>query len=177
MKTRPQRLPRPCVVVLMGVSGSGKSRVGGLLATRLGWSFMEGDALHPPANVEKMRAGRPLDDADRQPWLAFVADWIDARLDAGEGGVVTCSALKRAYRRILDRQGGRVVFVFLDGGRDLIARRLAARQGHFMPASLLDSQLATLEPPADDEPAIRVEIGPSPETLVETIVEWMRRSR
>ncbi|MDB5818999.1 MAG: hypothetical protein JWQ11_2639 [Rhizobacter sp.] len=159
------------VLVVMGVSGSGKSRVGTLLAARLGWPFMEGDRLHPTANVEKMHAGYPLTDADRLPWLCRIADWIAARIDAAENGVVTCSALKRTYRRVLDRRGRGVVFVFLDGSPALIAKRLAARQGHFMPASLLDSQLETLEAPTPDEPAIRVDAGSPPDVLVETILD------
>ena len=155
----------------MGVSGSGKTTVAALLAGRLGWKFEEGDALHPPANVEKMRAGHPLTDDDRAPWLAKIADWVDARLDAGENGIVTCSALKHAYRDLIDRRGRGVVFVFLTGSRETIAGRLAARQGHFMPAGLLQSQFETLEPPAPDEPVLRIEVGPPPEAIADAIVE------
>ena len=167
----PIPLPTPVVLVLMGVSGSGKTTVAALLAGRLGWQFEEGDALHPPANVEKMHAGHPLTDADRAPWLAKIADWVDARLDAGENGLITCSALKHAYRDLIDRRGHGVVFVFLTGSRETIAGRLAARQGHFMPAALLQSQFETLEPPAADEPVLRIEVGPPAEAIADTIVE------
>jgi carbohydrate kinase (thermoresistant glucokinase family) len=164
-----QPLALPAVLVLMGVSGCGKTTVAQILAERLRWAFEEGDALHPQANVDKMAAGHPLTDADRAPWLAKVADWVDARLDAGECGVITCSALKRAYRELIDRRGSRIVFVYLHGSRELIASRLAGRHGHFMPSSLLDSQFATLEEPGADEPAIRVEIGEPPEAIATDI--------
>ena len=162
--------PEPLVLVLMGVAGSGKTTVAAILAERLGWAFEEGDALHPPENVEKMRAGHPLDDADRAPWLARVADWIAGRLDAGACGVITCSALKRRYREAIARGRGGVLFVHLSGSRDEIADRLAARQGHFMPPSLLASQLETLEAPGPDEPAIRVDVGPPPHAIADTVV-------
>ena len=162
---------RPVVLVLMGVSGCGKTSVAANLAGRLGWPFEEGDALHPPANVEKMKAGHALDDADRAPWLARVADWVDQRLDAGEDGLITCSALKRSYRSLIDRRGHGVLFVYLAGSRETIAARLAARMGHFMPPSLLASQFADLEEPTQDEPAIRVDIGPSPAAIAQTIVD------
>jgi len=165
-----KRLARPVVLVLMGVSGCGKTTVGELLAQRLHWPCEEGDALHPPANVAKMHAGYPLDDADRAPWLAKVADWVDARLDAGECGVITCSALKRSYRALIDRRRTGVEFVYLHGSRELIASRLADRHDHFMPSSLLDSQFATLEEPGADEPAIRVEIGEPPGAIADDIV-------
>ncbi len=164
-------LERPAVLVLMGVSGSGKTTVAALLAGRLGWAFEEGDALHPQANVDKMHAGHPLDDADRAPWLEKIAEWVEARLDAGEDGIITCSALKRSYRALIDRRGRGVVFVFLAGTRETIAQRLAARQGHFMPPSLLASQLDTLEEPGPGEPAIRIEVGPAPEALAQAIVD------
>ncbi|MBN9620991.1 MAG: gluconokinase [Actinobacteria bacterium] len=147
----------------MGVSGSGKSTVAGVLTGRLGWPFEEGDDLHPAANVAKMHAGHPLTDEDRWPWLARIREWIEAREAAGENGLVTCSALKRRYRELLD-QGGTdrdVLFVYLAGTREQLLDRLRARQGHFMPASLLDSQLADLEPPQPDERAVTVDIGPS----------------
>jgi gluconokinase len=160
----------PVVLVLMGVSGCGKTSVAARLADRLGWPFVEGDALHPPANVAKMAAGQPLTDADRAPWLATIADRVDAWLGAGESGLVTCSALKRAYRDVIARRGTGVVFVHLRGSRETIATRLAARQGHFMPSSLLDSQFATLEPPTPDEPAIAVDVGPEPAALADEIV-------
>ena len=169
--TPPAKRPDlPVVLVLMGVSGCGKTTVGELLAERLHWPYEEGDALHPPANVAKMAAGHPLDDADRAPWLAKVADWVDAQLDAGRSGVITCSSLKRSYRTLIDRRGAGVEFVYLHGSRELIASRLAGRHGHFMPSSLLDSQFATLEEPGADEPAIRVEIGAPPEAIADDIV-------
>jgi len=155
----------------MGVSGCGKTTVAAILASRLGWPFEEGDALHPQANIEKMAAGHPLTDADRWPWLAKVADWIDERLDAGENGLITCSALKRSYRDLINRRGSGLIFVFLAGSKETIAARLAARHGHFMRASLLDSQFADLEEPAADEPAIRVDIGPPAAEIVEQIME------
>jgi gluconokinase len=148
---------QPLVLVLMGVSGCGKSTVAGLLAGRLGWDFEEGDDLHPAANVEKMASGHPLDDEDRWPWLANVAEWIGERTDAGRPGIITCSALKKSYRDVL--RGERVVFVYLAGTREQIARRLAARHGHYMPASLLDSQFDALEPPTPEESSITVEVG------------------
>ena len=163
----------PVVLVLMGVSGSGKTTVAEVLASRLGWKFEEGDALHPQANVDKMHAGHPLTDEDRAPWLARIADWVDTRLDAGENGIVTCSALKRAYRAVIDRRGHGVVFVYLEGAHDTIAARLAGRQGHFMPPSLLDSQFETLEAPSPDEPEIRVEIGPAPGAIADTIIDQL----
>lgn len=143
----------------MGVSGSGKSTVAVPLAQRLGWPFLEGDDLHPAANVAKMKSGKPLDDADRAPWLDAIADWIADRLREDSGGVVTCSALRRAYRDRLRRAGAGVTFVYLEGTKALIGGRIGHRQGHFMPATLLDSQLATLEPPTPDEHAIVVDVA------------------
>ncbi|PQZ92856.1 carbohydrate kinase [Arthrobacter sp. MYb227] len=161
----------PRVLVLMGVSGCGKTTVAALLAGRFGWEFEEGDSLHPASNVEKMHAGHPLTDEDRWPWLAEVADWIEAELDSGKHGVITCSALKRSYREVLNRRGTGVEFVYLAGTQQQIAARLAARQGHFMPASLLQSQFTDLEEPQDDEPAIRVDIGPAPRKIVQSIID------
>jgi gluconokinase/shikimate kinase len=154
----------------MGVSGCGKTAVAGILAAHLGWPFQEGDALHPQSNIDKMTAGQALDDADRRQWLAAVAEWIEGRLDAGENGIITCSALKRSYREVINRRGSGVLFVYLAGSRATIAPRLAARQGHFMPSSLLDSQFADLEEPAPDEPHIRMEIGPPPTVIAQGIV-------
>ena len=148
--------PEPVVLVLMGVSGSGKSTIAALLAGRLGWDFEEGDDLHPPANVAKMHAGHPLDDEDRKPWLAKVAGWITERTEAGRPGIITCSALKRSYRDVL--RGKHVIFVHVAGSKEEIAARLASRHGHYMPSSLLDSQFDTLEPPGHDERAITVGI-------------------
>jgi gluconokinase len=143
-----------CVLVVMGVSGSGKSTLAARLAAELDCDLAEGDELHPPANVAKMAAGVALTDEDRAPWLAAVAAWIDAEIEAGRSGVVTCSALKRSYRDLLRRP--EVRFVYLEVGRAELERRLAVRRGHYMPASLLDSQLAALEPPQADEDVITV---------------------
>jgi carbohydrate kinase (thermoresistant glucokinase family) len=163
---------RPPVLVLMGVTGSGKSTVGGILAGRLGWPLCEGDDLHPPENVAKMASGHPLTDADRWPWLARVRAWIDEQVAAGRPGVVTCSALKRSYRDVL--RGEHVVFVHLNGTRAQLAARLATRHGHFMPAALLDSQLADLEPPGPDEQALTVDIGPAATEQAATIIADLR---
>jgi carbohydrate kinase (thermoresistant glucokinase family) len=162
--------PGARIAVVMGVSGSGKTTIGETLAQRLGWLFQEGDALHPPENVAKMRAGTPLDDADRAPWLAAIATHVDGWLRDGERGVVTCSALKRAYRdRIIgDRAGVRLVY--LEGSRRLLAARLQDRKGHFMPPSLLESQLQTLEPPTQDEHPITVSVDSPVEVIVDRIV-------
>ena len=156
------------VLVVMGVSGSGKSRVAGLLAGRLDWDLEEGDDLHPPENIAKMASGRPLTDTDRWPWLARVADWIEKRTDCGRCGVITCSALKRIYRDRLRRE--HVIFIHLTGDRDLLAARLAARHGHFMPPALLDSQFTALEPPAPDERAITVDIAADPASEADEII-------
>lgn len=142
-----------------------------MLARRLGWPFQEGDDLHPTANVEKMRAGIPLTDADRGPWLELIADWVEQHLDAGENGIVTCSALKRVYRDVIDRRRQGVVFIFLDGSQDSVARRLESRHGHFMPPQLLQSQFEDLEPPTRDEAAIRIDIQAAPELIVDEIIE------
>jgi gluconokinase len=163
------QFPYPPILVLMGVSGCGKSTVGGILAGRLGWDLCEGDDLHPRANIEKMAAGHPLTDDDRRPWLLRIRGWIDGHVAAGHPGVVTCSALKRKYRDILRNE--HVVFVHLTGSRELLLARLAARQTHFMPAALLDSQLADLEPPGPDEQAITVDIGSPAPAQAATIVD------
>jgi gluconokinase len=159
------------VILIAGVSGSGKSTVGGLLAERLGWDYAEADAFHSPANVAKMRAGHPLTDADRAPWLRAIAAWIDGRLDSGRPGVVSCSALKRAYRDQLT--GGRLAVrtVMLDGDRDVIAERMRKRHGHFFGAGLLDSQFADLERPAPDEHVLTVPITDSPDETVARIMK------
>jgi gluconokinase len=154
----------------MGVAGSGKTTVGEIIARRLGWPFEEGDLLHAPAEIEKMAAGHPLTDRDRAPWLDRVAAWVEARIDAGESGIITCSALKRSYRDVISRRRRGVLFVFLSGSRDVIAARLAARHGHFMPASLLDSQFGDLEPPQPDEPAFTVDVGPPAEVVAQEII-------
>lgn len=165
------------VIVVMGVSGCGKTTVWRVLAERIGVPFQEGDALHPPANVAKMAGGIPLTDEDRRPWLEAVAAWIDDRRRAGTEGVIACSALKRAYRRVIIGDRPDVRLVHLRGDRDTLTARLAARRGHFMPASLLDSQLLTLEEPTVDERVITVDIGPSAEEIVETIVRGLSAPR
>ena len=163
----------PLVLVVMGVSGSGKTTVGRRLAERLGYAFCEGDDLHPPANVEKMRNGHPLTDADRWPWLARVAERIDAWRAAGQGGVIACSALKRAYRAVIigDRPGVRLVY--LKGDDPLIRRRMKERRGHFMPVGLLTSQFADLEPPGPGERPITVGIEASPDDTVSEIIRQL----
>ena len=158
---------RPLVVV-MGVSGSGKSTIGALLAEALDTPFVDGDHLHPPANVAKMAAGIPLDDADRWPWLAAVGQRLAA---AGpEGLVVACSALKRVYRDAIRVEAPHAVFVELDGAHDVLAERMRDRPGHFMPPALLDSQLATLQPLQDDEAGMRVSAQTPPAELIADVV-------
>jgi gluconokinase len=163
----------PVIVVVMGVSGSGKSTVAALLAAALGCQFQEGDDLHPPENVEKMRDGTPLTDADRMPWLHKIGEEIDGWRARGECGVLTCSALKRSYRDIII--GGRqdVVLVYVKGSPDLIHRRMIARHGHFMPVALLDSQFATLEEPTPDEHPIIVGIEGKPADIAHDIVRQL----
>lgn len=156
------------MLVVMGVSGSGKSTIGRMLAARLAWPFAEGDDFHSAANIEKMAHGRPLTDEDRGPWLAAIGAWIDGRIAAGGSGVVTCSALKRSYRDVLRRP--EVIFVHVTGDRDAIAARVAARHGHFMPAALLDSQLATLEQPGPDERVIAADLSLPPSEIVDEVV-------
>ena len=141
-------------LIVMGVSGAGKSTLGAALAAHLSWPFQEGDALHAPANVAKMHAGKPLNDADRAPWLAAIGAWIDERHTTCKSGVITCSALKQAYRDGLRRGRPDVRFVYLSAARELLETRLQLRTGHYMPAALLDSQLATLHAPSTDEAVI-----------------------
>jgi len=160
----------PAVLIVMGVSGCGKSTIAAMLAHRLHWIYEDGDWLHPTSNIEKMHHGEPLDDADRWPWLHNIADWIDATRKAGHHGVVACSALKRAYRDILVGERRDVRIVYLKGDRELIARRVAARADHFMPPELLDSQFKALEEPTPDERPIVVSIVPHPREIVETIL-------
>jgi len=147
------------VFIVMGVSGVGKSTIAEALAQKLGWKFQEGDDLHPPSNVQKMHAGVPLTDEDRAPWLAAIKRWIDARLAAGEPGVVTCSALKRRYRDTLIDGRANVRILYLHADESAIEDRIEHRTGHFMPASMLESQLHTLEAPAADEHAITIEVA------------------
>lgn len=160
----------PHAVVVMGVSGSGKTTVGRLLAERLGWHYQEGDALHPATNIAKMQRAIPLTDEDRWPWLRAIAAVIEGWRVRGEHGVVTCSALKRAYRDLLI--GGRtdVALVYLRGTQEQIAWRMAARQGHYMPLALLESQFATLEEPQADEHPIVAAIDGDPEVIAAGIL-------
>jgi gluconokinase len=157
-------------VVVMGVSGSGKSTIGPLLAGALGVAFADADDFHPPANIAKMAAGTPLSDDDRWPWL----DALGAHL-AQAGGVIGCSALKRAYRDRLRTHRRDAAFLHLAGDPALIAARQAARPGHFMPPALLASQFATLEPPGADEAALALDIGAAPEAVVARALAWLSR--
>jgi gluconokinase len=160
----------PAVVIVMGVSGCGKSTIGALLASRLRWEFEDADWLHPAANVDKMHSGIPLTDEDRWSWLDAVAAWIDHCRRSGGHGVVACSALKRRYRDILIGDRPDVRLVYLKGDEELIARRIATRHEHFMPRSLLHSQFAALEEPGPDENPFVVSIEPPPHQIVAQIL-------
>jgi len=162
--------PRIAQIVVMGVAGSGKTTVATHLSARLGCELADADDFHPQANIAKMAAGIPLQDEDRWPWLEAIAAWIRARAQARHTAVVTCSALKRAYRDVLRAASAEVVFVHLSGTPELIAERMRSRHGHFMPPALLASQLATLEPLAPDEPGLTVNVARSPAQLAEEIV-------
>jgi len=154
------------VILVMGVAGSGKTTIGQLLARQLHWSFDDADDFHPPANIAKMSAGQPLNDDDRAPWLAALRAHIESCLARDENAVLACSALKESYRRTLVVDPARVHIVYLHGSRDLLLSRISGRQGHYMKPAMLDSQLATLEPPAD---ALSLDVTPPPEVLVEKI--------
>jgi gluconokinase len=156
----------PTVIIVMGVSGAGKTTIGRRLARALGWPFFDGDAFHPPENVARMARGEPLTDADRAPWLDRLHELIARRLSAEEPAVLATSALKRAYRQRLHADHPAVALVFLQGNYDLIYRRLSRRHGHYMPAALLQSQFAALEPP---EEAVTVDVGQPPAALVQQI--------
>jgi gluconokinase len=164
-------------VVVMGVSGTGKTTVAEHLVKRLGWPFAEGDTFHPEANVAKMRDGIPLDDADRWPWLQSLADWIGARETAGENAVVTCSALKRSYREVLRTGHPSVWFAHVDTSPDVLRERLLQRTGHYMPPSLLNSQLATLERLEPDEPGLTITGEGRPDDVAEEVLEVLARER
>jgi gluconokinase len=170
VSTTPPGGPLPQHLVVMGVAGSGKTTVATLLARYLGTEYAEADQFHPQANIDKMSSGTPLTDEDRWPWLEAIRDWLSAEAQAGRSGVVTCSALKRSYRDLLRTADGRVLFVHLDGSPELLAERMQHRSGHFMPTSLLPSQLATLEPLSDDEPGFTLDVAAPPELLVEEIL-------
>lgn len=157
------------IVVVMGVSAAGKSTVGRLLAQARGVTYLDGDDFHPPQNVARMAAGQPLTDADRQGWLLALSARLAQAHAAGEGVVLSCSALKRSYRDVLRRGAPGLKLVYLHGSRELLAARIAARTDHYMPPSLLDSQLATLEPPQADEAALEFDVALSPQQIVERI--------
>jgi carbohydrate kinase (thermoresistant glucokinase family) len=161
------------IVLVLGVAGSGKTTVGAMLAGRLGWQYADADDFHPVANVEKMAAGHPLTDEDRWPWLNAMAAWIDVQIAAGHPAVVSCSALKVAYRDVLRRP--EVQMVYLKGSPDLIAARLTARQGHFFKREMLDSQFATLQEPEPNEHVITVSIEGSPLEVVDRILAELTR--
>ena len=164
----------PCALIVMGVSGSGKSTIAASLAERLNWVYEDGDRFHPASNVAKMSAGQPLTDEDRWPWLQAIADEIDRVCESSGHVVIACSALKRAYRNVLVHSRDDVRIVYLKGTQPLIADRLARRKGHFMPPGLLESQFKTLEPPAADENPITVSIDAAVETIVEDIVRQLK---
>jgi carbohydrate kinase (thermoresistant glucokinase family) len=164
----------PTRIVVMGVSGCGKTTVGALLAGRTGWPFLDADALHPAGNVDKMVRGDPLTDDDRWPWLDLVATWIAERRAAGESGVVGCSALKRRYRDRLREADPGLRFAFLAVDRQILLARVTERPGHFFPVRLLDSQLADLEVPTLDEHPIIVQIGQSPEAVADAILAGLQ---
>lgn len=155
----------------MGVSGTGKTSVAQHISDHFGWKFAEGDDLHPAANIEKMSAGIPLNDADREPWLKIISGWMTEQAQAGESTVVTCSALKRKYRDTLRQADGRVIFLHLAGDFETIAARMAARENHFMPTSLLESQFATLETPDDDEEVITIDVAPAKDVVKQNAVQ------
>lgn len=165
---------RQMIVVVMGVAGSGKTTIGQLLAERLGVAYAEADSFHPAANVAKMASGQALDDDDRYPWLAAVADWIRVRSRAGEGGVVSCSALKYRYRDLLRQAYPEVWFLHLDVDRNLITRRVAKRDDHFMPVTLVKSQFQALEPLRPDEAGAAVDASTAPDDIVRTAVAHLR---
>jgi gluconokinase len=162
-------------IVVMGVSGCGKSTIGALVAERLGWPFEDGDGFHPPQNVERMRAGTPLTDDDRWPWLAAIAARIETARAAGTGVVIACSALKRAYRDQLRDGHADIRFLHLTGEPGLIMARQAARTGHYMPASLIASQFATLEPPETEADVIDLDVDPEPPVIAQKAFAALRR--
>ncbi len=159
----------PSVLVVMGVSGSGKTTIAALLAGRLGWEFVDADHFHSPANIRKMHGGTPLTDDDRWPWLATMAAWIEATRVTGRHGVLACSALKRAYRQVLVAGHADVRIVYLRGDKALITKRQEARHHHFMPAALVESQFATLEEPGAEEHPLTVSVAPTPPEIVADI--------
>ncbi|MGO7568772.1 gluconokinase [Rhizobium ruizarguesonis] len=167
-----EQMNRPHAIIVMGGSGCGKSSVGEKLAEALHLAFVEGDALHPAANVEKMSKGIPLTDEDRMPWLDSIGEEMKASLEKSEGIIVSCSALKRIYRdRLRAAAGGNLFFVYLEGSRALLMKRMGERKGHFMPVSLLDSQLATLEVPTGEPGVVTVDIDDTIEGIAATALK------
>ena len=164
------------IIVLMGVSGCGKTTIGTNLVRRLNWEYQEGDALHPQKNIVKMSEGIPLNDDDRKPWIARIADWIETRCIAGRDGVISCSALKEVYRQTIRGTQTDLQFVYLRGSRELLSDRLAYRKDHFMPPNLLESQLELLEEPSIDEQTMVVTIDSTPEKIVQKIRDSLRLS-
>ena len=162
------------VVVVMGVSGSGKTTIAERIAAALGWVFQEGDKLHPAANVAKMKAGHPLDDADRAPWLAIIAEWVEARLHTGQNAIITCSALKHSYRNMIGNGKPGVQFVYLYADHATLEAHVNNRHHEYMPVTLLDSQLATLEPPTPDEHVIVVDVSGTLEHSVAEVIRQLR---
>ena len=167
----------PCALVVMGVSGSGKSTIGEVLAARLGWRYEDADKFHPASNVAKMSAGQPLTDEDRWPWLKAIAAEVDAVCDSGGHVVIGCSALRRVYRDILVHGRTDTRIVYLEGSQQLIAARLSRRKGHFMPPALLASQFRTLEPPGEAEHPVTVSIDAPIEAIVDQILDQLRLNR
>lgn len=167
----------PCALVVMGVSGSGKTTIGEVLAARLGWRYEDADTFHPAANVAKMSAGQPLTDEDRWPWLKAIAAEIDRVCETGGHVVIGCSALRRVYRDILVHGRTDIRIVYLAGSQQLIAGRLSRRQGHFMPAALLASQFRTLEPPGEAEHALTVSIDAPVDAIVDDILDQLQPNR
>jgi gluconokinase len=164
-------------LVVMGVAGSGKTTIAAALSRQLGWACAEADEFHPQSNISKMTQGIPLEDEDRWPWLQELQDWMTTQAAAGHSTVLTCSALKQTYRRLLSQAEGRVVFIHLDGGADLISERMQGREGHFMPPTLLPSQLATLEPLTTGELAagsLRLDIALPPQEIVAAVIAALK---
>ena len=166
----------PCALIVMGVSGSGKTTIGEKLAARMSWRYEDADTFHPARNVAKMSAGQPLTDEDRWPWLKAIAAEIDRVCAAGDRVVIGCSALRRVYRDMLVHGRDDIRFIYLEGTEALIADRLGQRKGHFMPPGLLTSQFQTLEPPTDDERAVTVSIDAQAEVIVDRIISQLSQS-
>jgi gluconokinase len=172
------RRKQPPAIIVMGVSGSGKSSVGQALATRLGLAYVEGDSLHPASNVEKMSKGIPLTDEDRMPWLDLIGERLHAKVKRHEGVVITCSALKKSYRdRLRAAAGGHLFFAYLEGSKALLTKRMGERKGHFMPAALLESQLGTLEVPTGEPGVVTVNIDNTVHGIVDAAVEALAAIR